>query len=69
MVSEYKNDRSRLQDLVNNLEEYQKNIPEKITNKSDYKVSQNNSLNIMYVIFGLILLMIILIYGYKRGNI
>jgi hypothetical protein len=67
LVSEYKNDRSRLQDLVNNLEEYQKNIPEKITNKSDYKVSQNNSLNIMYVIFGLILLMIILIYGYKRG--
>ena len=58
LVSEYKNDKNRLQNLVNDLEEYQQSVPEKITNDEQ---SSNSSFK-LYIILGCLLFLFLLFF-------
>ncbi len=70
LISEYKDDKGRLENLINELEEYQKSIPEKLTNENENvetEDSKSNSNIIMYVVFGALLLLLLFFLVRKKG--
>jgi hypothetical protein len=62
LVSSYTKDISRLQNLVNNLEEYQKVVPEKKVEK----VKKDESSNILYILYIALGILVLLIFFLKE---